>query len=334
MSTFAVKVVRISEIKPHPNADALELAMIEDSLWQTVTAKGKYHVGDLAIYVPVEALLPVEVSDAWGVTQYLSKQRVRAARLRGEMSYGFLADPEGFALGDDLTEHFGIVKYEPVLHCNMCDSQKPSIELPNFPKYTDIENIRNHANVFVAGEPVVVTEKIHGTNSRVGLILNEDGEPVFVCGSHRYRRELGDGGIYEMPLGIQEVKDFLLESGPDTVIYGEIFGCGIQKGFHYGCPTHPTFRAFDVWQNGKYMNAGYFFGICESWGIPHVPIVAECEFDFDYIKSLTNGKSTLDDGTTREGVVIKPVEERFHRNVGRVVLKLIGDDYLLNKNSS
>lgn len=333
MSTFQVSVVRISEVNPHPNADSLEIAMIEDSMWQTVVAKDKYRAGDLAIYVPVEALLPVEVSDKWGVTKYLSKQRVRAARLRGEMSYGFLADPENHCLGVDLAEQLGIVKYEPVIHCNM-GGGKPSIELPNFPKYTDIENIRNHANVFQPGEPVVVTEKIHGTNSRIGLVLNNDGEQTFVCGSHRYRRELGDGGIYEMPLQMQNIKDFLLESGPDTVIYGEIFGGGVQKGFSYACPAEPTFRAFDIWQNGAYLDAGYFFGICDGWGIPHVPIVAECEFDFEYIRSLTNGTSTLDDDTTREGVVIKPIVERFHRNVGRVVLKLIGDDYLLNKNSS
>jgi RNA ligase (TIGR02306 family) len=334
MSVFEVKVVRISEVKPHPNADALEIAMIEDSFWQTIIGKGAYCAGDLAIYVPVEALLPLEVSDAWGVTKYLSKQRVRAARLRGEMSYGFLACAEGFGIGEDLAEHFGIVKYEPPPPgMPGYASGRVSIELPNFPKYTDIENIRNYTNIFQIGEPVVVTEKLHGTNARVGYIRGEDGEPMFACGSHKLRRELGEGGLYELPLQIQAIRDLLLESGPDTVIFGEIFGAGVQKGFHYGSPQEPLFRVFDIWKDGHYMDAGCFFGVCESWGIPHVPILAECAFNLEQITTLSNGLSTLDGETVREGVVIKPVTEREH-HIGRVVLKLLGDDYLLNKNSS
>ncbi len=80
--------LKIDSVGPHPNADRLELARVRG--WQTVVRKGMWTEGDECVYVPVHAVLPLELSDKLGVTQYLSKGRVRAARLRGEVSYGIL----------------------------------------------------------------------------------------------------------------------------------------------------------------------------------------------------------------------------------------------------
>lgn len=330
MSQFQVKVVTISDVSEHPNADALEIAHIDGSMWQTVVAKGKYSAGDIAIYVPVEALLPVDVSDRWGVTQYLSKQRVRAARLRGEMSYGFLVDATGFSVGDDLTEHFGITKYEPPVKLDDGDMDR---ELATFPMYTDIENVHNFPNLFEKNEMVVVTEKLHGTNSRVGYVLDENGEPSLVCGSRTHRRKLGMGSMYELPLLIPEVTKLLLAAGPNTVLFGEIFGGKVQGShFSYGSQK-PTFKVFDIWQDGSYLSHDDCLLSCDWAGIEHVPVLAIMAYDIDAIKSMTCGPSSLHDGTIREGVVIKPTTERNDPSIGRVILKFKGDDFLLNKHS-
>ena len=47
---------------------------------------------------------------------------------------------------------------------------------------------------------------------------------------------------------------------------------------------------------------------------------------------LANGASTLPGAAhTREGFVVRPTKERWHPLLGRVILKLIGEDYLLRK---
>ena len=99
-SDLIVEACKIAEIKKHPNADKLELAVIKG--WETAVPKGKYKAGDVVIYVPPDAVLPQELSNKWGVTPYLSKQRVKAIRLRGEMSFGLIAENEGYKEGVDL----------------------------------------------------------------------------------------------------------------------------------------------------------------------------------------------------------------------------------------
>ena len=46
-------------IKPHPNADALELANIGSTEgWQCVVKKGQYKTGDYVVYIPENAVVP------------------------------------------------------------------------------------------------------------------------------------------------------------------------------------------------------------------------------------------------------------------------------------
>ncbi|MDQ2731421.1 MAG: RNA ligase (ATP), partial [Armatimonadota bacterium] len=167
MSTLIVEISRIEKIFEHPNADALELAHIKG--WQCVIPKGKYSPGDLVTYVPVDSVLPVELSDRVGITKYLSNGRVRCARLRGEPSFGVILDRENSAWdeGRDVADYYGITKYEPPVRISMEDAETPH---PLLQRYTDIENLRNFPDVLREGEEVVVTEKIHGTNCKVGII--------------------------------------------------------------------------------------------------------------------------------------------------------------------
>src|SRR5688500_18874964 len=90
MSTLIVEVSRIDLIQPHPNAAALELAQIKG--WQCVVPKGRYKDGEHVVYIPIDSVLPIELSDRLGITKYLSKGRVRCARLRGEPSFGVVMD--------------------------------------------------------------------------------------------------------------------------------------------------------------------------------------------------------------------------------------------------
>ena len=45
-------IVRVAEIKPHTNADTLQIIPIGE--YQVVSKKGQFHVGDLAVYIQLQ----------------------------------------------------------------------------------------------------------------------------------------------------------------------------------------------------------------------------------------------------------------------------------------
>ena len=51
-------------------------------------------------------------------------------------------------------------------------------------------------------------------------------------------------------------------------------------------------------------------------------------------KHLAEGPSVIGDGACiREGVVIRPAKERFTDRIGRTILKMVGESYLVRKSS-
>src|ERR1700760_222447 len=140
MSSLIVEISKIEKIFPHPNAERLELAHVKG--WQCVVPKGRYGAGDLVTYVPPDCVLPEALSDRLGITKYLSKGRVRCARLRGEPSFGVIIDLENpdWTVGQDVAGFYGITKYVPPIRAQVGDAEPPH---PLFVSYTEIENMRN-----------------------------------------------------------------------------------------------------------------------------------------------------------------------------------------------
>ena len=329
MSTLIVEVCRIENVSAHGNADALELAQIKG--WQCVIPKGQYAAGDLVTYIPIDAVIPIEHSDRWGFTKYLSNGRVRCAKLRGEPSFGVIVSLENtdWTEGEDVKDFYGITKYTPPLKISAGDAA-PSH--PLFPEYTDVENLRNFPSVLTGGEDVVVTEKLHGTSCRIGLIEGE-----LMAGSMSVRRvrpeSLADS-IYWQPLeihGAQPLLEHLGQTARQVILYGEVFGSKIQN-LNYGLVGTLGFRAFDLLVDGKYLSADAFFGACAEFGVETVPVLYRGPYDLGTIKVLSEGPTTLGADHIREGVVVKPAAERTDPKVGRVCLKYIGDPYLFAKN--
>ena len=167
MSDLIVALQRVIDVKPHPNADRLEVAVILG--WEVITQKGNVQPGDTVLYIPPDAMLPRELADKWGVTPYLSwmkneeKGRVRAASIRSYTSYGFSVPASKLdieaEIGEDLKAHFGIDKYEPPERLDSGDMEQENIL---FHKFTDIQRIQNYPEALFPGEEVVATEKLHG----------------------------------------------------------------------------------------------------------------------------------------------------------------------------
>jgi len=93
--------------------------------------------------------------------------RVKAVRLRGALSQGLVYPVRDgcirgreVGVGDDVTDLLEVVKYEPPIPIAMQGEVRPTFGAT--PHY-DIENIKKYPDEFQDGEPVVVTEKLHGS---------------------------------------------------------------------------------------------------------------------------------------------------------------------------
>ena len=368
MSTLSVEVVKIDDVQPHPDPETTRLSVLTIGGYKTITAKvkdsdGEYHcpyaVGDHVIYVPPDAIVPKDVSDHWGVTSYLGTGgRVKTVRLRGFVSRGFVVpvEPicgEGYmesqfrchtdptwvttnwmpAVGDDVADYYGITKYEPPQSAINRIASGIETELPGFTRYTDIERIQRFPDVLIPGEQVVITEKLHGSNSRIASIRTPDGD-VIVCGTRRNQVRRGSGTMYEYPLGNTNVVALLsalrgTHPSPESiVIFGEVYGPHVQGKMTYGVPQGSYgYRAFDIAVNGGYLEQVDFEALCEIHGVDIAPVLYTGPWSTEIADEYSDGPSTIGGGHIREGVVIKPVRERTHWELGRVILKRIGDSY-------
>jgi len=244
MSKTIISVERVNEVNHHPDADRLDVVQVLG--YQVITGRDNFKVGDSAIYFPPDMLIPNSIAVDLGVDTYLkhavypgdigkSQCRVGACRLRGLPSHGFLIPTPDWAadmeFGTDVTNDFCGKKYEPPVRQGCGDVERES---GNFPQYTSIENIQRYGDRIEEGTEVVITEKIHGTNVRMGYVQDDTPEgPVwnFAAGSHKVRRKEGSGLYWKFMT--EEIKHLLMELhnislGASIIVYGEIFGTGIQ----------------------------------------------------------------------------------------------------------
>jgi RNA ligase (TIGR02306 family) len=332
LSSLLVEVTLIEKILPHQNADRLEIAIIKG--WQVVVRKGEYHEGDRVVYFPLDTLLPLEWSEKLGVTNLLSRQRIRCAKLRGEPSFGLAVKPDDadWEIGLNVAEHYSAMKYEPPVRPGPGDAEQAH---PLFVEYTEIENMRNFPDIFTQGESVVLTEKIHGTSSRVGSVEGE-----LMGGSKAVRRKRPtddkfDASIYWYSLSLESVRtlvESLGTSARQVILFGEVYGSKIQS-LHYGQKGTLGFRAFDLLVDGHYLNWPDFVATCHQFGVETVPVVATIPFDITEVKQRSEGKTLLlaQDAHMREGLVVRPQRERTHPKTGRVILKYVSDTYLFGE---
>jgi RNA ligase (TIGR02306 family) len=346
MSTIKVEVCEILDIQPHGNADALELATVQG--WQMCVKKGVHQKGDLVVYFEQGTVLTKEIAAELNVATYLSEKTdingdrvsvVHRIKLRGEPSFGLVVLPEvGMELGQDVAEFYQATKYFPPIKIQAGDSAG---EDPNFPKYTSLENMRSYPNLLEVGETVVATEKVHGSNCRVGYVWNIDEEekPTMMAGSRTLRRKEPEdpntmvANTYWFPHTLPGVKHLLAElqsqGCKQVILYGEVYGQGIQA-YNYG-ERKINFRAFDLMLDGKYVDYATFKSLCDRHQVEQVPLVYEGAFSLDVIKSHSDGDSLVGGNHGREGVVVKPIIERDDPKSGRVILKYVGDRYLFGK---
>jgi len=320
MSEFHVQVVRVGPIMKHPNADTLSITHVWD--YPLVVRTGDFQEGGLAVYVPVDSLVPV-ADPRWAFLD--GHNRIKAKRLRGIFSMGLLTPAEPTWIeGQDVADILGITKYEPPDPATMGGENEKD---PGFlPVYTDIEGLRRWGEVLVPGEEVVITEKVHGACSR---FLHRDGR--LWVGSHTCIKKQDAANMWWRVAERYALAN-CLQATPNIAIYGEVYGQVQDLKYGAGRDEYllTVFDALDT-MTRTYLDYDSMVELVQRLGLPLVPLLYRGPWSPD-LTALANGKTTMPGADhVREGIVIKPVHERFDERVGRVILKLHGEDYLLRK---
>ena len=362
MSTFAVTAERV-QVHPHPNADALELAQV--GLYRAVVAKGKFVTGDYAIFIPEQAILPDALIEELGLTGRLAgknKNRVKAVRLRGELSQGLVCIPELLAganfkqLHDskqNLADILGIVKYVPEVPAQMSgEVQAAQNTLP----WVDIENIKRYPDLFTGGETVTATEKVHGTCTIYGynVITEEEEVTSKGLGSKHLALKENENNLYWRMVRKQRLRDFARNvaltyrmknatgatDGIEVMqvgVFGETYGKGVQD-LAYGVDT-PQFVVFDisikdVSGNVTWLDQDTVRAFADEMDMPMVPELYRGPYNYEVLANIAEGKETISGkgANVREGVVVRPlVETRSDVTGDRKIGKIVSAAYLTRK---
>ena len=123
-----------------------------------------------------------------------------------------------------------------------------------------------------------------------------------------------------------------------VILYGEIYGPGIQD-LTYGVPTGEVgFRAFDIAVDNKYLDYSDFKALCVDHDIAIVPELYTGPYSIDTATALAAGKTTLMQNPNKndwlEGVVVRTTREQATQHLHRAVVKFINPDYLTRQNAT
>lgn len=349
MSTLRV-TAEVLTVHEHPNADALELAQV--GLYRAVVAKGAYRTGEAAVYIPEQAVLPAGLIEELGLTGRLAgskADRVKAVRLRGELSQGIVCRPKALAdvdlaraaaEGTDFAERLGITKWVPPIPPTMSGEVEPA---PDLLPWVDIENIQRYPGIFTPGEPVVLTEKLHGSACLLTYVADEGRVYVSSKGfgakslalkedpRNLYWRAVRGHGVAEAAARVAE------RLGARRVgIFGEVYGAGVQD-LTYGADGRREtlgYAVFDV--SAEIGGAVRWLDAAEVLDaeLPLVPRLFEGPYDSARVLELASGRETVSGQGLhlREGVVIRPAVERYSAVTGgRAIAKAVSAAYLTRK---
>lgn len=369
MSGFRVTMERLV-IYPHPNADSLELAQVGE--YRAVVRRDVYETGDYAIYIPEQAILPGDLIEDLGLSGMLAGgygNRVKAVRLRGELSQGIVCRPpsmswlwerdrddqEAYAancveFGTDFAGELGIVKWVPPVPTQLDGKVTPA---PNLIRWCDIENIKRSPDMFDEGEPVVATEKIHGTCCL--LTVTESGE-VLVSSKGYGGRSLSlveePGNLYWRAVrrfGLVEYAQALLEvlRVPAVGLFGEVFGRGIQD-LHYGSEAAVDdaigYALFDVATAGplgmSYLPPATVARTMLDLPLPPpplAPVLYDGPYHYETLRDLAEGREEVSGQSLhiREGLVVRrKLSEARTAEGARRIAKFVSEAYLLRKDGT
>ena len=198
MSEHCGYVVKVNELRKHPNADRLNIATF---FGNDTCVSLDIAMGEIGIYFPVDLQLSEEFClenhllrkkpDGTPDTGYMDpkKRNVTAVRLRGEKSDGLFLplkcvvytgiNLDELNIGDTITTlngHEICKKYIPIRKHHSADNKvnktrKKKVPIaPLFVEHADTEQLAYNMGAFKNGDLVEITLKMHGTSGRTGYL--------------------------------------------------------------------------------------------------------------------------------------------------------------------
>lgn len=203
MSEHVGYICKINELRPHSNADRLQIATIFS---QNVIVDLSVKVGDIGVFFPIDLQLSEEYctqnnlvrkkdENGNNIGGYLdeNKRNIRAMKLRGERSEGLFMPLESlaytgetkFEIGnkiDVLNGHEICCKYIPNVqnrqgHVSKGNrTRKHHVPIaPLFAEHVDTEQLAYNMDAFKPGDQIEITLKLHGTSGRTGYLPKLQG---------------------------------------------------------------------------------------------------------------------------------------------------------------
>jgi tRNA-binding EMAP/Myf-like protein len=199
---YLAKVVKISNLRKHNNADRLQITSID---FQDVIVDLSAKEGDIYVFFPLESQINPEflshinafrhtnlnrIQDDAKPGFFCDKGRVKAMKLRGEKSMGYLAPVAlveeffGEKLTDHIGEEFDTIGDKWVLKKYLIPSRnqgfgsgkgkKPKVSrlIENQVRlHVDTENLRKNAFKIDPADYISLTYKLHGTSFWVANVM-------------------------------------------------------------------------------------------------------------------------------------------------------------------
>lgn len=379
MERKLASIRRIDKIMEHPNADSLEICHVGG--WRVITRIGEYNEGDLAIYCEVDSFLPVRDDFEFLRKSSYRKMgdiegfRLKTIKLRqelsqglllplsvlegdGEMKIGISKQPWGDQLqlgpyddalviqeGVDVTEHLGVVKFEPPIPAELAGKVKGNF--PGFIRKTDEERIQNMTKQFeeMKSHQYYITEKLDGSSATYyfrdgvfgvcsrNLELADPGEfvPGTIIGEDGVERPKKENTFWKVARELK-IAEKLGSLNQNYAIQGELIGEGVQ-GNPYKIKGH-TLRIFNVFNidQQEYLGLDEMRDFLSKVNVDDSPLELVPVIDENYklhgtieeILQYAEGKSVLHNEAEREGIVIRNKDKS-------ISFKAISNKFLLKE---
>jgi RNA ligase (TIGR02306 family) len=274
--------------------------------------------------------------------------------LSGNLTMG---DYDFIEEGRDCMGVLKITKYEPpTRQIQLASGRKIKWrDNQNFHIYYKFPNLKNVEGMFTEEDDVQITRKIHGTNARYGIVRK--GKLTFwdkvkkffriadawidyeyIYGSHNCEKGSDSQGFYSTDVWRTVAEKYNIKEklwdyvkiynpkiiGEGFILYGEIYGAGIQKNYEYGL-KEIEFVGFDIKENGEYQSTVRTeYCIAVTLGLPHVEVLYEGKWNQEIQDSFVFNNFIEGTKVPHEGIVIK-----YYTGDRKKVAKVINPDYLI-----